>query len=307
MMLREERAGGYYVEHQMQAFLRGDMNSRSSFYERMFGLAVYTPNDIAAKENMNPIGPLGDERFLTVQAQPLSSLVAKPPEAGAPPDAAAGVASPADAAVADTALNGAQITSLLGIVGMVTTGQLPKEAAKGMILASFSSLTDEQVAAILDPLDGFEPPPPPDTKPSRVPVPSVNGARFAKALQAVGSPRENPHHGADGKFASGGKGKGLKAPSELSDSEFKDLAAKVETVHELPAISVGGQTAKITVDTNPFHGVLLDEKKYHVKAKLNGETDHIEGHNNLDRAKKKADSLHKHYTKALEADAKGSS
>lgn len=78
----QERRDGYYVEHQMQAFLRGDMNSRATFYERMFGLGVMTPNDIAQRENMNPIGSDGDERFLSVQVQPFATVLA--PQAPSP-------------------------------------------------------------------------------------------------------------------------------------------------------------------------------------------------------------------------------
>jgi HK97 family phage portal protein len=78
LFTREERLAGLYVEHQMQAFLRGDMNSRATFYERLFGLAVLTPNMIADRENLNPIGPEGDERFLTVQAVPLKVALNPP-------------------------------------------------------------------------------------------------------------------------------------------------------------------------------------------------------------------------------------
>jgi hypothetical protein len=137
LFTKEERLSGLYAEHNMDAFLRGNSASRSTFYQTMFGLGQLSINEIRAKENMNPIGPMGDERFLTVQAQPLSTLLNPP----APP-------APAPAA---------------------------------------------------------EPAPAADTKPSRVPVPSVNGSRFARNGRAklkVGA-RENPHHGPDGKFASG--------------------------------------------------------------------------------------------------------
>jgi hypothetical protein len=40
----------------MEAFLRGNSASRSTFYQTMFGLGRSTINEIRAKENMNPIG-----------------------------------------------------------------------------------------------------------------------------------------------------------------------------------------------------------------------------------------------------------
>jgi hypothetical protein len=58
----------------------------------------------------------------------------------------------ADVSVSDTALNGAQIDSLLSIVESVAAGALPKETAKGVILASFPTLDAAEVDAILGPI-----------------------------------------------------------------------------------------------------------------------------------------------------------
>jgi HK97 family phage portal protein len=84
LFTRAERAKGFYVEHLMNAFLRGDMASRAAFYAQMLGLGVYTPNRIAELENENPMGPDGDERFLTVQAQPFKTVLNPPKPAPAP-------------------------------------------------------------------------------------------------------------------------------------------------------------------------------------------------------------------------------
>ena len=98
LFTRAERLRGFYAENEMRAFLRGDMNSRATFYERLFGLGVYTPNRIAELENENPIGPDGDERFLTVQAQPFKTVLN-------PPKPEPKVAPAADPAPADPATN----------------------------------------------------------------------------------------------------------------------------------------------------------------------------------------------------------
>jgi HK97 family phage portal protein len=84
----EERRRGYYLEHNMDAFLRGDSASRATHYQTMSGLGVLNINEMREKENLNPIGPMGDERFLTVQAQLLSTLL-NPPEPPKPAPAAA--------------------------------------------------------------------------------------------------------------------------------------------------------------------------------------------------------------------------
>ena len=56
------------------------------------------------------------------------------------------------APVQDTALNGAQVTSLLDIINAVAEGRLPKGTAKPLILAAFPGINDSQVDAMLSPI-----------------------------------------------------------------------------------------------------------------------------------------------------------
>ncbi len=58
----------------------------------------------------------------------------------------------AGAAVQDTALNGAQVSSLLEIITAVGIGTMPKLTARGLILAAFPGMTPEEVDAILAPI-----------------------------------------------------------------------------------------------------------------------------------------------------------
>jgi hypothetical protein len=58
---------------------------------------------------------------------------------------------------ADTALNGAQISSLVEICDLVQQGTLPKESAKAIMLAGFQGLDESEVNAILDPIVVQEP------------------------------------------------------------------------------------------------------------------------------------------------------
>jgi hypothetical protein len=44
----------------MAALLRGNMQARAQFYEVMERIGVMSPNDIAQRENLNPIGTAGD-------------------------------------------------------------------------------------------------------------------------------------------------------------------------------------------------------------------------------------------------------
>jgi len=54
--------------------------------------------------------------------------------------------------VAATALNGAQVTSLVEILSQVAAGAMPKDSAKAVIAASFPTLPQQLVAAIIDPI-----------------------------------------------------------------------------------------------------------------------------------------------------------
>ena len=60
-------------------------------------------------------------------------------------------------AVQDTALNGAQVASLLEVVSAVVAKQLPPESAKALLMAAFPRITPEQVNGIVDPAASFTP------------------------------------------------------------------------------------------------------------------------------------------------------
>jgi HK97 family phage portal protein len=78
-----------YCKHNLTALLRGDSASRSAFYREMFGIGVLNQNTILELEDMNPIGPLGDVRYVPMNIQPIEQANApKPPSeppAGPPP------------------------------------------------------------------------------------------------------------------------------------------------------------------------------------------------------------------------------
>jgi HK97 family phage portal protein len=86
----EERAAGMFVEHDMRAFLRGDMKARAEFYTKLRDLGAINPDEIRALENMNPID--GGDLYLV----PLNMVSLK--EAGKPPEPPPAPA-PADPAI----------------------------------------------------------------------------------------------------------------------------------------------------------------------------------------------------------------
>lgn len=103
LFTEEERKLGYYVKFNMNALLRGDMAARAQFYKELIGVAGITPNIICGLEDMDPIGPLGDERFISTNLQSLDRAVNGSPAPPAVPSVDTAPPSPPDAPAEDVA------------------------------------------------------------------------------------------------------------------------------------------------------------------------------------------------------------
>lgn len=55
LLTAQERNGGYRIKYNVTALLRGDMAARSAFYNALFNTGAFSPDDIRALEDMNPI------------------------------------------------------------------------------------------------------------------------------------------------------------------------------------------------------------------------------------------------------------
>lgn len=62
--LLRRRETGRYCRMNLGALLRGDSVARSNFYNRMFQMGVFSPNDIRSLEDRDSIGPDGDVRLV---------------------------------------------------------------------------------------------------------------------------------------------------------------------------------------------------------------------------------------------------
>ena len=62
---QKERAAGFYVRHDMSELLRANTKDRADWYTKMSQIGLYNRDEIAALENMNPIGKEmgGEKRF----------------------------------------------------------------------------------------------------------------------------------------------------------------------------------------------------------------------------------------------------
>lgn len=152
-----------YAKFSVNALLRGDMNTRSTFYQRLEQCGAMSPNEIREYEDLNP--RVGGDVWLT----PLNMASVADPALG---DPAAGPADPIaaqqmqpgvapdGAVVADvqaTALNGAQVEALRALVQSVAGGQLPGSTARAVISAAFPGVSAATIDEMLSGLDNFTP------------------------------------------------------------------------------------------------------------------------------------------------------
>lgn len=148
-----------------------DEEAEVDAHKKLSDSGLMTLNQSLAERGFDPVGAEGDVyRFngvplasLAAQADAqASSLMGKPGDATKQDGAADNAAQQASALAGDvqaTALNGAQVTALNDLLQSVATGKLPQETARAAIAASYPTLTEQQIAAMIDPLIDFEPTP----------------------------------------------------------------------------------------------------------------------------------------------------
>lgn len=81
LLSKKDRKFGLFAEFNVAGLLRADVQARSEYYTKLFRIAGITPNQIAMKENMNPIGPEGDQRFVELNMIPLD-MAGELPQSG---------------------------------------------------------------------------------------------------------------------------------------------------------------------------------------------------------------------------------
>lgn len=71
----------YFVKANLRGLLRGDMAAQAQFYQAMWAMGVFSPNDILRLEDMDPIGPDGDKRLVQLNLTTLATIGTAPPVA----------------------------------------------------------------------------------------------------------------------------------------------------------------------------------------------------------------------------------
>jgi len=144
-----EERGRFYVKYNINGLLRGDMKEQAEILEIKRRNGVVNADEWRELDEENPLPEgIGKHYMMPLNMAPVEAVV---------PEAEGDVAAGED--VQATALNGAQIASLLSILQLVTQKQLSPDAAKAALAAGFPSLSAEQIAGMVDSSASFEPEP----------------------------------------------------------------------------------------------------------------------------------------------------
>lgn len=129
--------------------LRMDPSTRLDAHSKAIGGGWLAPNEARREENMAPVQG-GDSPMMQQQNFSLVALQKRDEKS---------VDGSSD--VQATAMNGAQVTSLQGLIVAAAEGSIPPETARAAIQAAFPLLTPAQIDAMIKPLAEFEPETPP--------------------------------------------------------------------------------------------------------------------------------------------------
>jgi HK97 family phage portal protein len=155
---------------------------------------ILTINEARAEEGLEPVEealadeplvngqPLGTAAQVATPLMPSTPSVAEPVETE-PTDTPVEEIPAAVDTVADTALNGAQITSLVDLAKSVQLGELPLETAKSIAVAAFPTIAAETIEAIFSPIVPKPAPAPPQTDAIAGKV--TRGGSKTKALEDI--------------------------------------------------------------------------------------------------------------------------
>jgi Phage portal protein len=144
------------------SLLRMDTAARMDIYSKNIGGGWFMPNEARRAEDLPPVEG-GETPYMQQQNFALAALARR--------DQKPEVEGAEDGAVQDTAMNGAQVTSLQTMLTAVANNQLPAETARAAISAAFPALSDAEIDAMIKPLLAFEPESPQPETPPAEPAP----------------------------------------------------------------------------------------------------------------------------------------
>jgi HK97 family phage portal protein len=159
-----ELAPPFEVWMDLSGLLRMDPQARYASHNEAIRGGWLKPNEARIEEDLEPVDG-GDTPYMQQQNYSLSALARRDDED------AEGTTD-----VQSAAMNGAQVTSLQGLITAAANGEIPVGTAEAAIAAAFPLLTPAQVTAMMSPLRGFEPVAPPPAAPPAAPEPEPEPA-----------------------------------------------------------------------------------------------------------------------------------
>lgn len=194
-LFKRNNGNDYYTRINFDDLQRGDRASRFASYGVGLTTGLMTVNEARALESLPSIGESGDTvrvplNTTTPGAAPdgQTPAVANPDPLKLPSETGTQSEPPPaslDGApvIADTALNGAQIASILEIIGSVSTGVMSAEAGKALILAGFPALDPAKIDTVLAGINQTAPAPTKAAPAPAAPIAPAEPVAEAKALE----------------------------------------------------------------------------------------------------------------------------
>lgn len=166
--LNQNTGSPYQVFLNLKELFRMDTASRFLSHKEALGAGWKKLDEVRAEEDMDPMEG-GDTAYLQVQNYSVAALAkrdaqdplsikteeVKPETTTIETDDKPSDSTPVvsvEEPIQNTAMNGAQISSLLSIIEQVSSGMLPKASAAAIISVSFPTLDMNEVNGILDPI-----------------------------------------------------------------------------------------------------------------------------------------------------------
>jgi hypothetical protein len=174
MLLQPVYGEDVYAKLDNRGLLRGDTAARSSLYQTLWNMGAITPNEIRDREDLPLLeDPAANETFVQLGFSTLAAAAAAQagaaggdPPASDPTDDTPADDTPVDttvdsetdplaaaasgAALASTALNGAQVAALLDVLNQIAAGTIDKDAAVALITAAFPTITEALASQMVD-------------------------------------------------------------------------------------------------------------------------------------------------------------
>lgn len=177
MLLQPVYGEDVYAKLDNRGLLRGDTAARASLYQTLWNMGAISPNEIRDREDFPLLETeAANQTYVQLGFSTLDAAAAQagaaggeppatdPPDdtpADAPDDTPAAettvdsetdplAAAASGAALASTALNGAQVTALLDVLNQIAAGTIDKDAAVALITAAFPTITEALASQMVD-------------------------------------------------------------------------------------------------------------------------------------------------------------